>query len=162
MKERRIEMTCPHCGHVFQIKRDTLAIAGISENIEKALAKKTYFLHQCSKCYGMFEMVYPFMFYEPKKHTILFLGKKEWLSNLKDEIVICHSKPEQFLFSYQVLSKGLNLAYVLKKKKIWENKWNARIEFESYDQEHHCLWILVNQEPKAILLSKEEEIELTS
>ena len=27
MKERMIPITCPHCGHVFEIKRDTVVIA---------------------------------------------------------------------------------------------------------------------------------------
>lgn len=163
MKERMIEMTCPHCGHVFHIKRDTFAIAGISDNVEKRLQEGTYFMHQCNHCHHLFPMVYPFLFRDPKRKYILILSDKQMIDNLPDDEMIlrCHD-PSQLIFSYRVLSQGLNLKWILGKKKIWEAKWGKDALFERYDASYHCLWIRVQQEYKAWILSKEEEKELTS
>ena len=50
MKERMIPVTCPHCGHVFEIKRDTVVIAQMDSVAKKRLNDGSYFMHQCQHC----------------------------------------------------------------------------------------------------------------
>ena len=47
MKERMIPVTCPHCGHVFEIKRDTVVIAQMDSVARSRLDDGSYFMHQC-------------------------------------------------------------------------------------------------------------------
>lgn len=54
MKERMIPITCPHCGHVFEIKRDTVVIAQMDSVARIRLNDGSYFMHQCQKCKSMF------------------------------------------------------------------------------------------------------------
>lgn len=163
MKERMIEMTCPHCGHVFHIKRDTLAIARISENIEKRLQDGTYFYHQCNHCHHLFYMIYPFLFRDPQRKFILILSDKKEIDNLPDdELVVRCKDPEQLVFCYRVLHQQLNLKKMVHFKRQWEKKWTNKAQFDRYDPLHHCLWIKVKEEYKAMILTKEEEKELCS
>lgn len=50
MKERMIPVTCPHCGHVFEIKRDTVVIAQMDSVARSRLDDGSYFMHQCQNC----------------------------------------------------------------------------------------------------------------
>ena len=59
MKEKMIYTTCPHCGHVFQIKRDTFSIAGMNSIIDQRLKEGTYFTHICQKCKQPFYLFHP-------------------------------------------------------------------------------------------------------
>lgn len=163
MKERMIEMTCPHCGHVFHIKRDTLAIAKISETIEKRLQDGTYFFHQCNQCHNLFYLIYPFLFRDPQRKFTLILSDKKEIDNLpEDEMIVRCKDPEQFVFCYRVLYQQLNLKKMVYLKHRWQKKWSQDAQFERYDRLHHCLWIKVKNEYKAMILSKEEEKELCS
>lgn len=71
MKERMIPVTCPHCGHVFEIKRDTVVIAQMDIVAKKRLNDGSYFMHQCQNCKSMFYLYYPFIYRDPKKSLIL-------------------------------------------------------------------------------------------
>lgn len=160
MKERRIEMTCPYCGHVFHIKVDTLAIAGISQNIEKRLKDGGHFIHQCQNCQKLFWMQYPFLFRDPKRKFILVLSNQESIDNLpEDEKIIRCRDSKQLTFCYQVLSRGLDLPTMIEYKNRWEAKWPSA-RFVDYDSNNHCLWIEVFNEMKAILLSDMDEKKL--
>ena len=103
MKERMIPVTCPHCGHVFEIKRDTVVIANMDGVAEKRLEDGSYFLHQCQKCKKMFYLYYPFLYRNPKKKFNLVLTSKKQIENLeKDEqTTLCHSV-SQFLLAYKI------------------------------------------------------------
>lgn len=155
-----IEITCPVCGHVFQIKRDTLAIAGISDTIEKRLKDGTYFQHICSKCHHLFTMIYPFVFRDAQKKTSLVLSQQPTIKGFdQEEKVIRCKDADSFLLAYQALAQDLSLSLLIRKQKQWQKIW-PNASFESYDQEHHCLWLRVQGEWKAARLTKEEEQEL--
>ena len=42
MKERMIPVTCPHCGHVFEIKRDMVVIAQMDSVARSRLDDGSY------------------------------------------------------------------------------------------------------------------------
>ncbi|WP_273476960.1 CpXC domain-containing protein [Faecalicoccus acidiformans] len=160
MKERMIEITCPVCGHVFQIKRDTLAIAGISDGIEKRLKDGTYFQHICSKCHHLFTMIYPFVFRNPQKKTSLVLSQQSTIKGFDQEEKVVRCKDaDSFLLAYKALSQNLNLSFLIRKQKQFRSIWPSVI-FDNYDLDHHCLWVQVHGEWKACCLTKEEEQEL--
>lgn len=157
MKERMIPSTCPHCGHVFQIKRDTMVIAGMNPIVDKRLDQGTYFTHQCQSCHRLYYLEQPFLYHDPDKRYILLLSNQEYIDNLpKDEEVIRCRNALQFLFCYKVKSQGLNLSLVLKKKKQLEKKEKGYVRFDSYDAQHQCLWFLVQSDWKAVSLNTEE------
>ena len=101
MKERMIEITCPVCGHVFQIKRDTLAIAGISDTIEKRLKDGTYFQHVCSKCHHLFTMIYPFVFRDAQKKTSLVLSQQPTIKGFDQEEKVIRCKDAVLVLQYK-------------------------------------------------------------
>ena len=152
-----IPSTCPHCGHVFQIKRDTMVIAGMNPIVDKRLDQGTYFTHQCQACHRLYYLEQPFLYHDPDKRYILLLSNQEHIDNLpKDEEVIRCRNALQFLFCYKVKSQGLNLSLVLKKKKQLEKKEKGYVRFDSYDAQHQCLWFLVQSDWKAVSLNTEE------
>lgn len=158
MKERMIPSTCPHCGHVFQIKRDTMAVAGMNPIIDERLSQETYFTHQCSHCHRLYCIEQPFLYHDPEKRYLILLSNQEKFGPLpKDEMVIRCKNVLQFYFVYKVLSQGLSLRMVMVKKKRLEAKRNESVRFESYDASHHCLWFLSRKEWLAVSLSPEEE-----
>ena len=73
MKERMIPVTCPHCGHVFEIKRDAVVIAQMDRVARSRLDDGSYFMHQCQNCKSMFYLYYPFLYRDPKKKFNLVL-----------------------------------------------------------------------------------------
>ena len=93
MKERMIPITCPHCGHVFEIKRDTVVIAQMDSVARKRLNDGSYFMHQCQKCKSMFYLYYPFLYRDPKKKFNLVLTQQKNIDNLSEDerVVLCHS-----------------------------------------------------------------------
>lgn len=157
MKERMIFSTCPNCGHVFQIKRDTVVIAGMNSVVDKRLNDGTYFMHDCQQCHHLYYLTQPFLYRDPDKKYILLLSNQEHISNLpKDETVIrCKSVP-QFLFSYKVMSQQLNIHIVYQKKKALENRLEQKVKFDSYDEKNQCLWFYVKNDLKAVVLSSQE------
>ncbi|MGO5372157.1 CpXC domain-containing protein [Holdemanella porci] len=153
MKERMIPITCPHCGHVFEIKRDTVVIAQMDSVARIRLNDGSYFMHQCQKCKSMFYLYYPFLYRDPKKKFNLVLTQQKNIDNLcEDErVVLCHSV-SQFLLAFKIYDQCLNPKLVLVKKKQLEKKLGRSIKFDYYDKKNGCLWF----EDKAISLTKEE------
>lgn len=139
MKERMIPSECPYCGHSFQIKRDTLVIAGMNPTIDKRLEEGTYFTHLCSHCHKLYYLEQPFMYRDPKRKYMLILSNLTHFDNLPDDeqVIHCHTA-KQFLFCFRVLSRDLNLKLVLKKQKQLEDKLQKPVEFSTY--EAGCLW----------------------
>ena len=124
MKERMIPITCPHCGHVFEIKRDTVVIAQMDSVARIRLNDGSYFMHQCQKCKSMFYLYYPFLYRDPKKKFNLVLTQQKNIDNLcEDErVVLCHSV-SQFLLAFKIYDQCLNPKLVLVKKKQLEKNW---------------------------------------
>ena len=160
MKERMIMIQCPHCGHSFQIKRDTLTIAGMNSVIDQRLENGSHFTHVCQKCHEPFYMMAPFMYRDPKKKYILILSGQSEFSNLpKDEkVIVCKSVP-QFLLAYKICSQQLNFSLVLQKKKLMDQRY-GNTKFDGYDSINHCLWFSVQDEKKAVLLNETELVEI--
>lgn len=153
MKERMIPITCPHCGHVFEIKRDTVLIADIDKVAEERLENGSYFMHQCQKCKNMFYLYYPFFYHDTKRKFNLILTQQKRIENLNtdEKTIVCHTVTD-FILAYKIYRHCLNPNIVLNKKKQLEKKLNKSINFSGYDKVNRCLWF----EDKAILLSEEE------
>lgn len=124
MKERMIPITCPHCGHVFEIKRDTVVIAQMDSVARIRLNDGSYFMHQCQKCKSMFYLYYPFLYRDPKKKFNLILTQQKNIDNLSEDerVVLCHSV-SQFLLAFKIYDQCLNPKLVLVKKKQLEKDW---------------------------------------
>lgn len=153
MKERMIPITCPHCGHVFEIKRGTVVIAQMDSVARKRLNDGSYFMHQCQKCKSMFYLYYPFLYRDPKKKFNLVLTQQKNIDNLSEDerVVLCHSV-SQFLLAFKIYDQCLNPKLVLVKKKQLEKRLGRSIKFDYYDKKNGCLWF----EDMAVSLTKEE------
>ena len=123
MKERMIPITCPHCGHVFEIKRDTVVIAQMDSVARIRLNDGSYFMHQCQKCKSMFYLYYPFLYRDPKKKFNLVLTQQKNIDNLSEDerVVLCHSV-SQFLLAFKIYDQCLNPKLVLVKSS-WKRNW---------------------------------------
>lgn len=152
-----IPVTCPHCGHVFEIKRDTVVIAQMDPIVKKRLNDGSYFLHQCQNCKGMFYLYYPFLYRDTKKKFNLVLSQKKAIDYLPDDekVVICHTV-SQFLLAYKIYDQKLNPLIVLQKKKGLEEKIGRSVKFDCFDEKNHCLWF----EEIAVELSDIERIKI--
>ena len=124
MKERMIPITCPHCGHVFEIKRDTVVIAQMDSVARKRLNDGSYFMHQCQHCKSMFYLYYPFLYRDPKKKFNLVLTEQKSIDNLSEDeqVILCHSI-SQFLLAFKIYDQCLDPKLVLDKKKQLEKNW---------------------------------------
>lgn len=159
MKERMIPVTCPHCGHVFEIKRDTVVIAQMDSVAKKRLNDGSYFMHQCQHCKNMFYLYYPFLYRDPKKKFDLVLTQNKTIDQLPEDerVVLCHSVT-QFLLAFKIYDQCLNPVLVINKKKMLERKLGHSIRFDYYDQKNECLWFedvavsLTEKECKEILI----------
>lgn len=159
MKERMIPVTCPHCGHVFEIKRDTVVIAQMDCVARSRLDDGSYFMHQCQNCKSMFYLYYPFLYRDPKKKFNLVLTEQKSIDNLSEDeqVVLCHSV-SQFLLAFKIYDQCLNPKMVLVKKKQLEKKLNRSVKFDYFDMKNHCLWFediavsLTEKECKDILI----------
>ena len=159
MKERMIPVTCPHCGHVFEIKRDTVVIAQMDSVAKKRLNDGSYFMHQCQHCKNMFYLYYPFLYRDPKKKFDLVLTQNKMIDQLPEDerVVLCHSVT-QFLLAFKIYDPCLNPVLVINKKKMLERKLGHSIRFDYYDQKNGCLWFedvavsLTEKECKEILI----------
>lgn len=159
MKERMIPVTCPHCGHVFEIKRDTVVIAQMDSVAKKRLNDGSYFMHQCQHCKNMFYLYYPFLYRDPKKKFDLVLTQNKTIDQLPEDerVVLCHSVT-QFLLAFKIYDQCLNPVLVINKKKMLEKKLGHSIRFDYYDQKNGCLWFedvvvsLTEKECKEILI----------
>lgn len=159
MKERMIPVTCPHCGHVFEIKRDTVVIAQMDSVAKKRLNDGSYFMHQCQHCKNMFYLYYPFLYRDPKKKFDLVLTQNKMIDQLPEDerVVLCHSVT-QFLLAFKIYDQCLNPVLVINKKKMLERKLGHSIRFDYYDQKNGCLWFedvavsLTEKECKEILI----------
>ena len=153
MKERMIPVTCPHCGHVFEIKRDTVVIAQMDSVARIRLNDGSYFMHQCQDCKSMFYLYYPFLYRDPKKKFNLVLTEQKSIDNLceDEQVVLCHSV-SQFLLAFKIYDQCLNPKMVLMKKNLLENKLGRSIKFDYFDAKNHCLWF----EDVAVSLSEKE------
>ena len=159
MKERMIPVTCPHCGHVFEIKRDTVVIAQMDSVAKKRLNDGSYFMHQCQHCKYMFYLYYPFLYRDPKKKFDLVLTQNKTIDQLPEDerVVLCHSVT-QFLLAFKIYDQCLNPVLVINKKKMLEKKLGHSIRFDYYDQKNGCLWFedvavsLTEKECKEILI----------
>lgn len=157
MKERMIPSSCPYCGHTFEIKRDTFVIAGMNPQIDQRLEEGTYFTHQCSHCHKLYYLEQPFLYRDPKKKYILVLSQQKHIENLPpDEVVIHCQNALQFLFCFRVLSRNLNVRLVLQKKQQLEQYTHKKAIFDTYDDQSHCLWFIVDDRPMAIRLKNTE------
>ena len=159
MKERMIPVTCPHCGHVFEIKRDTVVIAQMDTVAKKRLDDGSYFMHQCQNCKKMFYLYYPFLYRDPKKKFDLVLTQNKTIEQLPEDeqVVLCHSVT-QFLLAFKIYDQCLDPVMVINKKKMLEKKLGHSIKFDYYDIKNHCLWFedvavsLTEKECKEILI----------
>ncbi len=159
MKERMIPVTCPHCGHVFEIKRDTVVIAQMDTVAKKRLDDGSYFMHQCQNCKQMFYLYYPFLYRDPKNKFDLVLTQNKTIEQLPEDeqVVLCHSVT-QFLLAFKIYDQCLNPVMVINKKKMLEKKLGHSIKFDYYDKKNHCLWFedvavsLTEKECKEILI----------
>ncbi len=153
MKERMIPVTCPHCGHVFEIKRDTVLIADIDKVAEERLENGSYFMHQCQKCKNMFYLYYPFLYHDVKRKFNLVLTQKKRIENLNpdEKTILCHNVTD-FILAYKIYRHYLNPNIVLKKKNQLEKKLQTHVKFTCYDEKNCCLWF----EERAIPLTEEE------
>ena len=159
MKERMIPITCPHCGHVFEIKRDTVVIAQMDSVARKRLNDGSYFMHQCQHCKSMFYLYYPFLYRDPKKKFNLVLTEQKSIGNLSEDeqVILCHSI-SQFLLAFKIYDQCLDPKLVLVKKKQLEKKLGHSIKCDYYDKKNHCLWFediavfLTDEECKVILI----------
>ena len=159
MKERMIPVTCPHCGHVFEIKRDTVVIAQMDSVAKKRLYDGSYFMHQCQHCKNMFYLYYPFLYRDPKKKFDLVLTQNKTIDQLPEDeqVVLCHSVT-QFLLAFKIYDQCLNPVLVINKKKMLEKKLGHSIRFDYYDQKNGCPWFedvavsLTEKECKEILI----------
>lgn len=157
MKERMIPVTCPHCGHVFEIKRDTVVIAQMDSVAKKRLNDGSYFMHQCQHCKNMFYLYYPFLYRDPKKKFDLVLTQNKTIDQLPEDerVVLCHSVT-QFLLAFKIYDQCLNPVLVINKKKMLEKKLGHSIRFDYYDQKNGCLWF----EDVAVSLTEKEWKEI--
>ncbi len=154
-----IPVTCPHCGHVFEIKRDTVVIAQMDSVAKKRLNDGSYFMHQCQHCKNMFYLYYPFLYRDPKKKFDLVLTQNKMIDQLPEDerVVLCHSVT-QFLLAFKIYDQCLNPVLVINKKKMLERKLGHSIRFDYYDQKNGCLWFedvavsLTEKECKEILI----------
>lgn len=154
-----IPVTCPHCGHVFEIKRDTVVIAQMDSVAKKRLNDGFYFMHQCQHCKNMFYLYYPFLYRDPKKKFDLVLTQNKTIDQLPEDerVVLCHSVT-QFLLAFKIYDQCLNPVLVINKKKMLEKKLGHSIRFDYYDQKNGCLWFedvavsLTEKECKEILI----------
>jgi hypothetical protein len=120
------------------------------------LADGTYFMHQCSRCKNLFQMVYPFLYRDPKKRYSLILSSKKEIDNLpEDEQAVLCRDVHQFLFAYKVLSAGLRLKTMISLKKQWEKRFK-KAQFESYDPKSGVIWIQNEGNMIALKLKKED------
>lgn len=136
-----IPVTCPHCGHVFEIKRDTVVIAQMDPIAKKRLNDGSYFLHQCQKCKHMFYLYYPFLYRDTQKKFDLVLTQKKDIVNMPqdEKVVICHSV-SQFLLAFKIYDQKLNPLLVLQKKQLLEEKVGKPVKFDCFDEKNRCLW----------------------
>ncbi|WP_295568182.1 CpXC domain-containing protein [uncultured Holdemanella sp.] len=154
-----IPVTCPHCGHVFEIKRDTVVIAQMDTVAKKRLDDGSYFMHQCQNCKQMFYLYYPFLYRDPKNKFDLVLTQNKTIEQLPEDeqVVLCHSVT-QFLLAFKIYDQCLNPVMVINKKKMLEKKLGHSIKFDYYDKKNHCLWFedvavsLTEKECKEILI----------
>ncbi|MDY3034704.1 MAG: CpXC domain-containing protein [Absicoccus sp.] len=161
MKERMIPSSCPYCHHTFEIKRDTVVIAGMNPKIDQRLEEGTYFTHQCSHCHKLYYLEQPFLYRDPKKKYILILSQHKHIQNLPvDEQIIHCQNALQFLFCFRVLSRNLNLRLVLHKKQQLEELTQKKARFDTYDLHSQCLWFFVDDRLMAIRLNNEEKHDI--
>lgn len=157
MKKRMIPIVCPHCGHTFQINRDTLALVNIDDVAYHRLLNRTYFSHQCSMCHFVFPMVYPFMARDAnKKFSVILSDQKDFGYFDEEETVVVVKNVNSFYFVFSVFEKELNLNLVVSKKKQLEEKLQQEVYFDTYDKKNHCLWFQCGLEYKAVVLNNEE------
>ncbi len=156
MRERMIYVTCPHCGHVFQIKRDTISIAGMNSILDQRLDNGTHFTHVCQNCKEPFYMMYPFLYRDPQKSYCLILSNQKEFTNLPDDkqIIVCKSAA-QFLLAYRICSQQLNFKLILQKVNLMQTKYKFA-KFDCFDKENGCLWFEIGNEKKALLLNEKE------
>lgn len=151
MKERMFWMSCPHCGHSFQIKRDTMLLHGMNETIESRLMDGTYFTHQCQNCKKLFYMMHPFLYRDPDRKYVLILSSQETFNNLPDDeqVVVCKRVPD-FLLAYKIFSQGADAHCVMVLKKRLEHKYDKDVVFESYDKIKDLYWFIVDGQLVAV------------
>ena len=151
MKERMFLITCPHCGHSFEIKRDTMLLHGMNATIEKRLDEGTYFTHQCQNCKRLFYMMHPFLYRDPDRKYVLILSNQEHFNNLpeNEQVVVCN-RVSDFLLAYKIYSQRANARIVIGLKKRLEQKYGCEIWFDSYDAGQDLYWFLVRQELVAV------------
>ncbi|MBB5182853.1 CpXC domain-containing protein [Catenisphaera adipataccumulans] len=156
MKERIIPSACPHCGHVFQIKRDTMAVAGMNPIIDQRLYDGTYFTHACSQCHHLYYLEQPFLYHDPDRKYILLLTEKKNVGPLpEDELIVRCTNALQLMHAYRILSQGLNISYVLRRQHVLELQVGP-VEFDTWNAETRCLWFRQDDQPVAVRIPEEE------
>lgn len=104
MKERMIELTCPHCGHVFFLRRHSLVNANIDNREIEG-----FFLHCCSHCQQSFGFAYPFVYFVPGQIALSLCVESlmvdcDWLN---------FETVPAFLVAVKCAKAGLNVRQVL-------------------------------------------------
>lgn len=155
MRERMVSFVCPYCHHEFQMKRDTLAISGITSKIDERLYDGTYFGHVCQNCHHLFQLEYAFLYRNVDKHFVLTMHAKLNPFEKNELVVVCKDVP-QFLLAYRILIQSLNISFVLKKKKMLELKKNEKVDFDFYDEKNQCLWFKLKNNVLAVPITVEE------
>lgn len=153
MKQRMIYSSCPHCGHDFQILRDTYEIANMNPIAEKRLQDESYFLHQCNKCLNLYYLQFPFIYRNPKKKYVILLSQQDTLPAFpKDERVIRLKHAKQFSFVYKVLKYELDIKEVFSIYQRVKSKFGLKTKFDSYQEGK--LWFSIQGEYVAVPYDK--------
>jgi hypothetical protein len=97
-------------------------------------------MRQCSKCRSLFEISYPLIYKDPKKHFCLILSKTMPENfSFSGKSVRCDS-PDQFYDAFIALDADLDLQRVLARKSQIRKHKGDGFTLESYDPVHHILW----------------------
>lgn len=148
MRKRLFEQTCPWCHASFMIARDTFLIADFGGIDRKRLLDGTYFTHQCSRCGRLFSLMYP-VEYRDTEHGFTVILTEEPMCAGKGTTVICRTSA-QFVYAVQILSNGLDLAYMIALRKKLEQT-ARQVRFLDYDPDTNTVWFEKDGKPAGIL-----------
>ena len=161
MKERMFESTCPHCGHTFWIKRDTVCVAGIHPSLEDRLDENIFFMHHCSQCHNNYSFYHPFLYRNPDENYVIILSMQQNFDNLdpQDELYLCSSISE-FEMIYRIKRQHCQVEPIKKWKQRLEELWGSEVVFDQWDENNQCLWFWVNGTMKGIALNDRQMKEI--
>ena len=134
MKKRLFEFECPHCHQKFMMVRDTYLLKDAGSEDYAHLKDQTFFVHQCQKCFRLFDLNYPLLYWDPDKDFSVVLTQKKDVENLDSKKSIVCRKPEQFLFAFQCLDLDLDIKKMLVIKRKAEKKFGGPCFLLDWDE----------------------------